>query len=299
MVSPAPARSSETGTGVRVGTLVELLRYPVKSCRGHGVRRAVVERAGLPGDRRWMLAHPDGTMATARTVTRLLLADPQPRPGGLTVTGPDLAPLEVAEPGPRAEPMAVRVHRSDTAGRRAGDRADAWFSALTGHDLRLVHLDDPDRRRPDPEFSAPQDRVSYADGYPMLLATEESLAQVNEWIADGRHPDEGPLPMTRFRPNLVVSGVPAFTEDGWRAVRIGDARFRAVKGCARCVLTTVHPQTAQKGREPLVTLARHRRFDSGVWFGINLIPDDPGVELRVGDPVHVLESAPPDRGPAR
>ncbi|OLL74678.1 Flavodoxin reductase (ferredoxin-NADPH reductase) family 1 [Pseudonocardia sp. Ae168_Ps1] len=105
--------------------------------------------------------------------------------------------------------------------------------------------------------------------------------------------------MVRFRPNLVVSGAPAWAEDGWRRVRIGDARFRVVKGCARCVLTTVDPVTAVKGREPMVTLARHRRFDKGVWFGMNLVPDDPGTELHVGDPVEVLDAADPADGPPR
>lgn len=293
------------------GTLAVLQRYPVKSCRGRPVERTRVERAGLQGDRRWMLAHPDGTMATARTLPRLVLAVPEPVPGGLSVTAPGTAPLRVGVPAPAAEPMAVRVHRWDTGGLRAGPEADAWFSALAGADLRLVHLDDPDRRRPDPAFSAEHDRVSYADGFPVLLAAQESLDRLNAWIADGPHAHEAPLPMTRFRPNLVVSGFAPFAEDGWRRIRIGAAEFRVAKGCARCVLTTVHPDTARKDAEPLATLARHRRFDSGVWFGVNLIPDAPGAgsrtdgagwvdtEIGLGDPVRVLESTDPGGGPRR
>ena len=298
MVSPAPAPASPQGHS-GPGTLTALYRYPVKSCRGASVDRARVERAGLEGDRRWMLAHPDGTMATARTIPRLLLSAPDPSPGGLTLTGPHLPPLHVSVPAPGEEPMDVTVHRTWTAGLRAGADADAWFGSLTGEDLRLVHLDDSDRRRPDPAFSEPADRVSYADGYPVLLVGEESLRQVNAWIADGPHAGEGPLPITRFRPNLVVDGVAPFAEDGWRRIRVGDAAFRMAKGCARCVLTTVDPDTAEKGREPLVTLTRHRRFDSGVWFGANLIPDDPGAEIRVGDPVEVLEREPSPDGPRR
>lgn len=298
MVRPAAAPRDADGRGPS-GTLTALFRYPVKSCRGHPVERARVERAGLHGDRRWMLAHPDGTLASARTLPRLVLAVPEPGPGGLSVTAPGMAPLQVAVPGPGAEPMAVRVHRWDTGGLRAGAAADAWFSGLTGVEVRLVHLDDPDRRRPDPAFSEEGDRVSYADSFPVLLATEESLAQVDAWIADGPYADEGPVPMTRFRPNLVASGFAPFAEDGWRRVRIGDAEFRVAKGCARCVLSTVDPDTAEKGAEPLATLSRHRRFDKGVWFGVNLIPDDPGSEIHIGDPVEILGSADPSDGPLR
>ncbi|ALE75775.1 molybdenum cofactor biosysynthesis protein [Pseudonocardia sp. EC080610-09] len=281
-------------------TLTGLRRYPVKSCRGADLRRAVVERAGLAGDRRWMLVSgDDGRMVTARTHPRLVLAVPQPVVDGLEITGPDLPALRVAVPDPSPGVEPVRVHRWETAGVRAGDDADAWFSELLGEKVRLVHLDDPDRRRPDPEFARDDDRVSFADGYPLLLTSTSSLDALNARVADGPHAGEGPLPMVRFRPNLVVSGAPAWAEDGWRRVRIGDARFRIVKGCARCVLTTVDPVTAVKGREPMVTLARHRRFDKGVWFGMNLVPDDPGTELHVGDPVEVLDAADPADGPPR
>jgi hypothetical protein len=88
-----------------------------------------------------------------------------------------------------------------------------------------------------------------------------------------------------------VSGAPAWAEDGWRRLRIGPVTFRNVKGCDRCVLTTVDPDTSAKGHEPLFALARHRRWDGKVWFGVNLIPDNPppGALIRPGDPVEVLE----------
>jgi MOSC domain-containing protein len=125
---------------------------------------------------------------------------------------------------------------------------------------------------------------------PVPETSEESLAQVNHWIADGAHAAEGPLPMTRFRPNAVVAGDVAFAEDGWRLVRIGEVAFRVAKPCGRCVFTTVDPLTAARGKEPLATLARHRRWDGNVWFGVNLIPDDPrdGGVIRAGDPVTIL-----------
>jgi uncharacterized protein YcbX len=278
-------------------SLTGLRRYPVKSCRGADVARAVVQRAGLTGDRRWMLVRDDGAMVTARTHPRLVLVAPTPAADGLRLTGPGLPPLTV--PVPDGEPVPARVHRWDTAGVPASPAADAWFSELLGDPVRLIHLDDPARRRPDPDFSLDDDRVSYADGYPLLLASTASLHALDALVADGPNAAEAPLPMTRFRPNAVVDGAPAWAEDGWRRIRIGAAEFRVAKGCARCVLTTVDPDTAVKGREPMATLARHRRFDGKVWFGVNLIPDDPGAEIAVGDEVEVLDAVDPACGPPR
>ena len=131
------------------------------------------------------------------------------------------------------------------------------------------------------------------------MATEASLAALNDVIAErseGAHP---PLPMTRFRPNVVIAGSEAWAEDDWRRVRIGDAVFRAVKGCARCVMTTIDPDTAVRAKEPIASLARIRRWDGATWFGVNLVPDAADVTIRVGDEVEVLESVPPGAGPIR
>jgi uncharacterized protein YcbX len=105
--------------------------------------------------------------------------------------------------------------------------------------------------------------------------------------------------MTRFRPNVVVDGTEPWVEDGWRRIRIGAAVFRVVKGCDRCVMTMTDPHTAQKTKEPIATLARHRKWDGEVWFGMNIIPDAPGVEIALGDDVEVLESVPAPDGPPR
>ncbi len=133
--------------------------------------------------------------------------------------------------------------------------------------------------------------MSFADGYPLLLTSEQSLDAVNGWIAEGPRAAEGPIPMLRFRPSVVVAGAPAWAEDTWRRLRIGPVTFRAAKGCDRCVFTTIDPDTAAKGHEPLFALARHRRWDGKVWFGVNLIPDAPpaGALIRTGDPVEILD----------
>ena len=105
--------------------------------------------------------------------------------------------------------------------------------------------------------------------------------------------------MMRFRPNVVIDGSTSFAEDGWRRLRIGAATFRAVKGCDRCVMTMTDPDTARRSKEPIATLARHRHWDGATWFGMNLIPDTPGVTIHVGDEVEILEEVPAPDGPPR
>ena len=135
----------------------------------------------------------------------------------------------------------------------------------------------------------PEDRVSLADGYPLLVANTASLAELNDWLAE-ESPQEWPLPMTRFRPNVVVSGAQPWAEDGWvgRRLRIGGVVFRAPKPSGRCVVTTTDQETGVRGREPLRTLGRHRTVRQKVLFGLNLVPDGTG-EIGVGDEVEVID----------
>ncbi len=245
-----------------------------------------------------MIVDSDGVLVTAREYPRLILARPELTEGGLRLTHPDLEPVAVATPAGRA--VAVQIWRAVLDAVPAADHAHAWFSAIVGKPVRLVYLADPMQRPTNPRFSKISDRVSLADGYPLLLTTEASLDALNALIAAGSHAAEAPLPMIRFRPSLVVAGSrTAWAEDGWRRLRIGTALFRVAKGCDRCVLTTIHPDTAVKGREPLVTLARHRRWDGKTWFGVQLIPDTPDAELAVGDEVEVLDAVDAPDGPIR
>jgi uncharacterized protein YcbX len=278
-------------------TLTGLRRYPVKSCRGEDLSEALIEPWGLAGDRRWMVVDETSTVVTAREVHRMLRVVPELVAGGVRLAGPGVDPLFVAAPDSPAGD--VTIWSSTVAAGFASPEADAWLSTVLEQPVRLVYLDDPTRRHTNPLFSNADDVVSFADGYPMLMASTNSLNQLNDWIAEGPRPDEGPLPITRFRPNLIVSGALPFAEDGWVRIRIGDATFRVAKGCDRCVLTTLDPETGEKQMEPITTLARHRRWDGKTWFAANLLPDSPGATLRVGDEVEVLETRDASDGPMR
>jgi uncharacterized protein YcbX len=281
------------GDLVTTPVVAAIHRYPVKSCRGHSLAEAHVERCGLRGDRRWAVINADGAALTARTHPRLVLVRPEVTHDGLRLEAPGTRPIAVCAPREGGD-RPIRVHAARVRAVPAGEAASSWFSEFLGEPVRLVHLADPTLRRPDERYSVPADRVSLADGFPLLLAAEESLAALNDLlVADysGSGDPPPPLPMTRFRPNLVVAGAPAWAEDGWRRVRVGPATFRMVKSCARCMLTTIDPETAVKGREPLRTLVRHRSWGGATWFGVNLIPDEPDHTIRVGDPVRVLDRA--------
>lgn len=208
--------------------------------------------------------------------------------GRIRVTAPGMEPLEIGVPEPGAT-APVQIWRDKVEAVPAAPEAAKWFGLFLGAPVTLVHLDDPARRRPvDPEYALPGETVTFADGYPLLLTAAASLEALNSLIAQGDHPHEGPLPMDRFRPSVVVEGTPAWAEDGWRRIAIGEVRFRVAKPCARCLITTTDQRTAERGREPLATLARHRRFGGGLVFGQNLIPENRGT-LRVGDAFTILE----------
>lgn len=263
--------------------------HPVKSVAGTAPDEMAVEPWGLSGDRRWALVDTEGTVITQRQQPRLALAAARPLGGGaVALSAPGMAELavEVPEPGP-LEPVTLFGKKIETV--VAASAAADWFSAYLGVPARLVHMDDPAVRRPvDPQYALPGETVSLADGYPVLLTTLASLDALNSLIAQGDHPEEGPLPMNRFRPNVVVAGAEAWAEDGWRLMAIGDAVFRGARECGRCIVTTTDQATAERGKEPLKTLARHRRIGKSLAFGRQLVPVRTGT-VRVGDEVRVLE----------
>ena len=261
--------------------------YPLKAARAVDLGESRVEPWGLAGDRRWLVVDEDGRFISQREESSMARVVVSCGPDGIRVSAEGRTDLVIAEPPAGAALLKVRVWSTTLLAATAGPEADTWFSDYFGRPARLVYLDDPTRRPVDPEYGRAGDVVSFADGYPLLLASAGSLGELGGWLAaDG----ERPVPMTRFRPSVVVAGAPPWAEDRWRRVRIGTVPFRVAKPCGRCLVTTTDQVTGERGRQPLKMLGRRRRFGQQLVFGQNLIPDAVGV-IRVGDPVEILDAA--------
>jgi uncharacterized protein len=288
MSRPGTGRRIVSGAAVR---LASIHIYPLKAARAVDLDESLVEPWGLAGDRRWLLVDEDGRFVSQREEPSLarVVVTCGPPGGAISVSAPGSpgSPgCRVAVPAAGAELLKVTVWNSVVLAAAAGPAADAWFSARLGRPVRLVYLDDPTRRPVDPGFGRDGDVVSFADGYPLLLTSAGSLSELDRWLAED---GEQPVPMTRFRPSVVVTGAPAWAEDRWRRIRIGAVSFRVVKPCGRCVVTTTDQITGERGSQPLKMLGQRRRFGQQLVFGQNMIPDSGGV-IRVGDPVEILES---------
>lgn len=254
--------------------------YPIKSCAGRALEAADVQPRGLAHDRRWMLVDANGKFLTAREHGALLRVHAEPDEAGLELHAPGQPDLRVAAPR-EGERLPVQVWKDHLEALAAGPEADAWFSRYLGFETRLAFMG-PDVHRPkDSKHAQPGDEVSFADSMPLLVISQAALDALNERL-------DRPVPMARFRPNLVVAGVPAHDEDSWRQVQVGEVLFDVAKPCTRCVLVNTDPATGERdpAHEPLKTLATYRRADDGVRFGQLLIPRAGGA-VRVGDPVRV------------
>ena len=260
--------------------------YPLKSGAGLDLDASDVEPCGLRGDRRWMVIDGDGVCVTARERPRLVRVRAAADGADLRLEMHGREPLTVACPDADSPSVRVWIWRQACSALDSGDDAARWMSDVLDKPVRLVAMDGRAKRRPDPDCTLPEDEVSFADCYPVLVIGRTSLDDLNT-----RTPQ--PVSMRRFRPNLVVSGGAPYAEDGWRRARIGSVEFEGVENCARCALPTVDPETGipDPKREPMRTLARYRRRSAGgVFLGQNLVPRSAGT-VRVGDPVVVLESA--------
>jgi uncharacterized protein YcbX len=248
--------------------------YPVKACGGVSVTSARVVARGFEYDRRYMIVDEHGLFLTQRELPELALVSTSFAAGGIVLgrAGHGECHLPVAlESGDRLD-VTVWGH---TGVALRHDRASAWLSDVVRRALSVVYMPDEHQRPVKPEHAGSFDVVSFADAFPFLVISEASLSELNSRLRE-------PIEMRRFRPNIVVTGVPAFAEDTWTELRLGALGFRAPKRCDRCSVTTVDPSTGVRGQEPLRTLATYRKQDGKVWFGMNLIHDDQGV-LSIGD----------------
>jgi uncharacterized protein YcbX len=274
--------------------LTALYLYPVKSCRGLAVASAAVDVHGLVGDRRFLVVDAEGRFLTQRAHPRMALIETALTTDGLILSSPNHGSVSVPHAShlpPRASmSRSVMVWKDTVTADDCGDEPAAWLSASLGLPCRLVQAGAaysrplPGRKVPstlDGRLST-RHEVSFADGFPFLVIAEESLADLNARLG-------APLPMNRFRPNLVVAGGAPYAEDTWGRFRIGGVVFHGATRCGRCVVTTTDQLTATRGQEPLKTLASYRRdADGAVMFGRNLVHETKAGRLTVGDAVEML-----------
>jgi uncharacterized protein YcbX len=255
--------------------------YPVKSLRGARHASAEVENCGLAGDRRWMLVDGNDRFYSQRELPQMSQIAARYDDDGLVLSTAGMAALRV--PVPRGGvPRRVTVWRDALPALDAGDAAADWLEQALGLRCRLMYQDNPAVRPVDAAYARPGDAVNLADGFPVLLASVESLGDLNRRLANK-------VEMLRFRPNLIVEGAAPWAEDGWRRLRIGSVVLRVAKPCDRCVMTTIDPATGERPdpEEPMRTLKTFRRDETGrVLFGQNLIPEVMGA-VREGTEVQI------------
>lgn len=256
----------------------ELNIYPCKSLRGLSLTDMTLTDTGPQWDRRWMLVDSDGGFISQREEVRMCLVDVKLESGHLNLFAPGQRELKlpISERGNRLE---VTVWDDRVLAVDCGDEPAQWFSSFLQRDCRLVMMPPGTQRQVDRDYSREGDTVSFADGFPLLLICEASLADLNQRLSV-------PILMAHFRPNIVVSGCEAFAEDRWQSVHIAGIHFDLVKPCSRCVIPSINPQTAEKQSEVIRTLAAYRRNAGKVYFGQNLIHRGRGI-VKLGDRVEV------------
>ena len=269
------------GTGAAERTVLRLRIHPVKGARGSDVDQLDFDEVGPRFDRRWMVVGADGVFISQRGRPELATVQATVAGGALTLAAPGAGAVSVPV-APRGGRVGVRVWDSELEVRAASPDADAWLTAFLGAPHRLVHIGNDDMRPTDPAY-AKGHRVGFADGYPALIVTQGSVAELGRRV--GR-----PIPAERFRPNIIVSGDQPHDEDHWQRFTIGALAFSGVKLCARCKVTATDQESGERDpdREPLRTLASYRHLKDKVYFGVNVVHHGTG-RVRVGDRVKVIE----------
>lgn len=249
-------------------TLTEIWIYPIKSLAGVRLQKANVKQKGLEHDRRFMLVDEAGRFLTQREHSNMALFNVAIDNDLLTIESRTSRQTLTIDLEPNVgEALPVQIWEDEVEAWEVNPVFSNWFSNELQIKCKLVYFPESNRRDVDPEYAHAKEQVSLADGYPCLIIGQSSLDDLNSRL-------EVPLPMKRFRPNFVFTGGQPFEEDEWKNFKIGKNRFAGVKLCARCVLTTVDPETGIKGKEPLATLATFRKRDNKILFGQNLIPID-------------------------
>ncbi|MDG1276862.1 MAG: MOSC domain-containing protein [Algoriphagus sp.] len=260
----------------------DIFIYPIKSLRGIRVESAKVLERGFQYDRRWMLVDRTGLFLTQRTHPQMALIKVDLREDHLIVSSPLAQDNSLKIPFDLQLDSQIEVEIWDDrlSANLVDPTIDQWFSEILGIDCQLVRMPESGQRKVSPKYAINKEFVSFADGMPYLIIGQESLHHLNSKLTH-------PVPMNRFRPNIVFSGGESFIEDGWKNIKIGDVDFCIVKPCARCVLITVDQESGVNGKEPLKTLASYRTLNNKVYFGQNALSLQEGY-VRIGDSIQLI-----------
>jgi len=257
--------------------------YPLKSCHSIPLQTGQIAERGFAWDRRWMLINERGTYLNQIWLPRLACVIPHLTDTGVAVQAPGMEPLIIPIESETVQVLTVKVGTKVCGAMVVSQHTSEWFSEFLHFPCRLVYMPETTRRPVNPAYARNQEIVSFANGYPFHLLSQASLDALNTRLAS-------PLPMNRFRPNIVVAGAEPFAEDQWHTLRINGHLFHLVKPCDRCAVTLVDQDTGERGRkEPLKTLASFRRVDKHVFFGRYGLSSSHGGAIHVGDPVEVLD----------
>ena len=256
-------------------TLSAITLYPVKSLAGISVNSWPVTKTGLQYDRKWMLIDHAGQFLSQRKLPQMALIKTALTGSHLILSASGMEDLSLPLTPTDGDIINSTIWHDQCDARSTSQEADQWLSHFLNQDCRLVYQADEMIRQVDPNYGRHTDNVAFSDGFPFLIISENSLVSLNREMQLN-------LPMTRFRPNLVISGCPGYAEDSWREISIGTIDFRLPKPCSRCAIPTIDPETAQTGKEPLKTLNRTRKWQNNVYFGQNALHTQSGI-LTVGD----------------
>lgn len=261
--------------------LSEIWIYPVKSLGGIKLDKVHVLTKGLEYDRRWMLVDENGNFMSQRTTPEMALFKVSISETELEIRFKNHTiqiPLKYTNPTKFTE---VKIWDDTVLVQEVSKEHNYWFSKHLGKTCKLVFFPETHQRLVDPNYVPQETHTSLSDGYPILLAGQSALDDLNSKLLN-------PVPMNRFRPNLVFSGGIPFFEDNWKEFNIGNINFKVVKPCARCVLTTVDQDTALKSAEPLKTLASFRTKNNKVYFGQNVVAENWGF-IQIGDKINIIK----------
>lgn len=250
----------------------ELYIHPLKSAAAISVDKVSIDSFGLESDRRWMLVDEKGIFLSQRQLPKMCLIKAEVFDSGLVVTVPNSDTMQV--------PITTRTNRQVEVwgdvcqSYDCGDEAANYLSEFLQTKCRLVYFPDNEKRQIDLNYAKKGELTGFSDGFPLLMISQASLDDLNSRL-------DVPVSMTRFRPNIVLSGVDAFAEDSWGNIQVGGINLRVVKPCSRCSIPSVDPLTGLRSAEPVKTLRQYRMRDSKVFFGQNVIADSIGT-LEVG-----------------